>query len=138
MQEWPPLVIWVPPTQAQVLWVKSAVSFVPPPVRFPCLPIPLFLRATCPKGLKSSLSENASLGFILIASPATNHISSCFNLRGGGMKNGPCHRSPVSVCGNPLAFGFCEVFSAGTVNSSPLLVVRGQGLPFLFTGEEKV
>lgn len=86
-REWPPWSLWVPPLRPRSSGQSLLCLFVVflPRCDSPA-PIPLFLRATCQR-LKSSLSENASLGFILIASPATSHISSCFNLGGGGGRN---------------------------------------------------
>lgn len=137
-----PWSLWVPPTRAHVLWSKSSVSFCcslfSSPSAVPLPPHPTIPESHLSKGLKSSLSENSSLCFILIASPATNHISSCFNL-GGGVKNG---LSPVtSFCmWEPLSLWLYEVFSvfsSGTVNSSPLLVVGVGGFLF-FSGRRKI
>ena len=81
------------PTQSHVLWSKSTGffccwSFLFFPLynssasrgRHPTIP-----ESHLSKGLKSSLSENSSLCFILIAPPITNHISSVST--SGGMKN---------------------------------------------------
>lgn len=130
------------PTQSHVLWSKytgffCCCSFLFFPLynssashgRHPTVP-----ESHMSKGLKSSLSEKSSLCFILIAPPTTNHISSCFNLRGDEEQPVTGHQPLYVGIPGPLALRslFCLLF----LRHCKLIFFAG-GLLF-FSGRSKI